>query len=193
MKRKSLLLLLSVAAVILVTLSFTHTPLSPDEKAGPVHWYTFGEAVELQKKNPKMIMVDVYTSWCGPCKMMSTNTFGNEIIAKYLNEHFYPVKFDAESWDSVSFNGFVFKNNNPPGTQRPVHEFAISILDGKLSYPSIVFVDADIKRVQTIVGFHRADQFEPIIKFLGSGVYKTTGYEEFQKSFVGELNKKYKP
>ncbi len=187
MKLKPVILLLSVAAVAVI-LSFTSvTKLVPDEKGGAIHWYTFGEAVELQNKNPKIIMVDVYTSWCGPCKMMSAYTFGNEIIAKYLNEHFYPVKFDAETWDSVTFNGFVFKNNNPPGTQRPVHDFAISILDGKLSYPSVVFVDSDIKRVQTIVGLHRANEFEPIIKFLGSGDYKSKNFEEFKKTFVGEV------
>lgn len=186
MKSKHFILTLTIAIVSISTFSFINYP-SPDEKGGLVHWYTFGEAVELQKKNPKMIMVDVYTSWCGPCKMMSAYTFGNEIIAKYLNEHFYPVKFDAETRDSVTFNGFVFKNSNPPGTQRPVHDFAISILDGKLSYPSVVFVDSDIKRVQTIVGLHRANEFEPIIKFLGSGDYKTKNFEEFKKTFVGEV------
>lgn len=184
MKRKISLILIGIAVTAISSWSFINPP---DEKAGPIHWYTFGEAVELQKKNPKMIMVDVYTTWCGPCKMMSAHTFGNEIIAKYLNENFYPVKFDAETWDSVKFNGFTFKNNNPPGTQRPVHEFAVSILDGKLSYPSVVFVDPDIKRVQTIVGFHNAGQFEPIIKYLGSNIYKKQTYEEFQKTFVGEV------
>lgn len=188
MTRKALIVWSCLTIIIVATTSsFINFTLPTDEKAGLVHWYTFGEAVALQKKNPKIIMVDVYTSWCGPCKMMSANTFGNEVIAKYLNEHFYPVKFNAESRDSVAFNGVVFKNNNPPETQRPVHDFAVSILDGKLSYPSIVFVDADIKRVHTLVGYHNASQFEPIVKFLGSDIYKTVKYEDFQKSFVGEV------
>lgn len=157
------------------------------ELTGPVKWYTFGEAVEMQKKNPKPIMVDVYTSWCGPCKMMSANTFGNAIIANYLNEHFYPVKFNAETRDSVAFNGIVFKNNNPPETKRPVHDFAISILDGKLSYPSVVFLDEDIKRIHTLVGYYQANQFEPMLNFFANGTYKKTKYEDFQKNFVGEV------
>ena len=33
-----------------------------------INWMTFEEAIALQKKNPKKIMVDVYTVWCGPCK-----------------------------------------------------------------------------------------------------------------------------
>ena len=185
---KKLFLALGIAALIVVAESFINkTPSAAEELKGPVHWYSFSEAVALQKKKPKMIMVDVYTSWCGPCKMMSANTFGNEKIAKYLNENFYPVKFNAETYDSVAFNGAVFKNRNPEGTPRPVHDFAASILDGKMVYPSIVFLNEDIKRVQVVTGYYKADQFEPMMKFFGSGKYKDTKYEDFQKGFVAEI------
>jgi thioredoxin-related protein len=185
---KKILLALSVATLVVLAESFINTIQAPaDELKGPVHWYTFSEAVALQKKKPKMILVDVYTSWCGPCKLMSANTFGNEVIAKYLNENFYPVKFNAETRDSVAFNGAVFKNRNPKGTPRPVHDFAASILDGKLVYPSVVFLNENIQRVQIVTGYYKADQFEPMMKFFGSGKYKDTKYEDFQKSFVPEI------
>jgi thioredoxin-related protein len=179
---------LFIATIIVVAQSFITTIQAPaEELKGPVKWYTFAEAVELQKKNPKPIMVDVYTSWCGPCKMMSANTFGNPIIAKYLNEHFYPVKFNAETRDTVKFSGAVFANKNPEGTSRPVHDFAISILDGKLMYPSIVFLNEEIKRIQIVTGYYPPAQFEPLMNFFGSGKYKDTKYEEYQKTFVAEI------
>jgi thioredoxin-related protein len=185
---KKVLIALGIAAMIAIAESFVPSFQAPaDELKGPVHWLTFSQAVELQKKNPKPIIVDIYTSWCGPCRMMSANTFGNPVIAKYINENFYPVKFNAETRDTVKFNGYVFANKNPEGTQRPVHDFAISILDGKLSYPSIVFLNEDIKKIQTIVGYYKADQFEPIVKFFGSNKYKDTKWEDFQKSFVPEI------
>jgi thioredoxin-related protein len=185
---KKILIAFCAVIIVVIAQSFINKVQAPaDELKGPVHWYTFSEAVELQKKKPKMIMVDVYTSWCGPCKMMSANTFGNEIIAKYLNENFYPVKFNAETRDTVKFNGYSFANKNPEGTQRPVHDFAVSILDGKLMYPSIVFLNEEIKRVQTLSGYYKADQFEPMLKFFGSGKYKDTKYEDYQKTFVAEV------
>ncbi len=185
---KKILFALAIATIVVIAQSFiTKLTASSDETAGPVKWYTFEEAVTLQKKNPKPIMVDIYTSWCGPCKMMTANTFGNEIIAKYLNEHYYPVKFNAETRDSVKFNGFVFANKNPEGTQRPVHDFAISILEGKLSYPSIVFLNEEIKKIHTVVGYYKADQFEPVMKYFGSGKYKDITWEEYQKTFVTEI------
>ena len=39
--------------------------------AQQINWVTLDEAMELQKKKPKKIMMDVYTNWCGPCKMLS--------------------------------------------------------------------------------------------------------------------------
>ena len=186
---KKILFALGLATIVVIAQSFIDNNISSDkdDTKGLVKWYTFEEAVNLQKKSPKPIMVDVYTSWCGPCKMMSKNTFGNPIIAKYLNDNYYPVKFDAETRDSVKFNGFVFANKNPEGTQRPVHDFAVSILEGKLSYPSVVFLNEDIKKIQTVVGYHQAEQFEPILKYFGSGKYKDTPWEEYQKTFVAEI------
>jgi thioredoxin-related protein len=184
---KKIFLALGIATIVVVAQSFLSAMQTPSEEKEAVHWYTFSEAVELQKKDPRPIMVDVYTSWCGPCKMMSKNTFGNPNIADYLNKNYYPVKFNAETFDSVSFNGYTFKNKNAPGTHRPVHDFAISILDGKLSYPSIVFLNEQVQRIQVITGYYQPAQFEPVMKFFGSGKYKNVNYEEFQKTFVPEI------
>ena len=40
--------------------------------------------------------MDIYTDWCGPCKLMDKNTFQNPDVAQYLNNNFYAVKFNAE-------------------------------------------------------------------------------------------------
>lgn len=187
MLKKVLILFVILTSIFAVQGFITIPPTSVDEHDGPVHWYSFGEAVELQKKNPKPIMVDVYTKWCGPCKMMSAYTFGHPVIANYLNAHFYPVKFDAETRDSVIFNGNLFVNHSPAGVARPVHDFAISILDNKLMYPSIVFLNENLSRIHTMTGYYKADQFEPALKYFGSGKYKDTKFEDFQKTFVAEV------
>jgi thioredoxin-related protein len=177
-------------------------------KGDLVKWMSFTEAAKKAKKAKKPIIVDVYTTWCGPCKMMSANTFNNPKIAEYINKNYYPVKFDAETRDTVYLESFVndttfdktgkqivkqkpytfkFYNQYPETQKRPPHQFAISLLDGELSYPSIVFLNGDVQRLNIIKGYHDIKQFEPIMKFFGGNVYLKQSWEEFNKSFVSEF------
>jgi thioredoxin-related protein len=194
------------AVSLVMALLFSFSGFSQEEA---IHWMSFEKAVELTRTKPKHIIIDIYTSWCGPCKMMSKNTFENPVIAKFINEHYYAVKFDAENFDTVKFvmlapdttkdkNGKVLKvgvkkqkveyiNPAPKGTPRAPHQFANAILDGNLSYPSIVFLNDKVERIDVIKGYYPADKFEPIIKYIGSRVYLKTKYDEYLKTFKGEL------
>ncbi|MGB2233736.1 MAG: thioredoxin family protein, partial [Flavobacteriaceae bacterium] len=75
-----------------------------------VNWMTMDEALAAQKSNPKKIIVDVYTSWCGPCKLLDKNTFGNAEVSAFINQNYYPVKFNAEGKEEVNYNGNRFEN-----------------------------------------------------------------------------------
>ena len=151
-----------------------------------VNWISFDEAYKKCKLNPRPILIDVYTTWCGPCKMMSAQTFNHPAIAKYINDNFYAVKFDAESKDSVKFDKHVFvssDNNNPKAT----HQFAASILDNQLAYPSIVFLNNQIQRIDILKGFMAPNQFEPIVHYYGSGDYQVTKWDDYKKTFVNTI------
>ncbi len=152
----------------------------------PVNWVSFDEAYKLCKKNPRPILIDVYTTWCGPCKIMSSQTFANPQIAKYINDNFYAVKFDAESKDSVKFDKYVFVSSDIANPKAP-HQFAASILDNQLAYPSIVFLSNKVQRLDIIKGFMPAKNFEPILTYYGSGDYQKTKWEDYQKSFLSAI------
>lgn len=148
-----------------------------------VNWITFGEAYKQCKLRPRPILIDVYTTWCGPCKMMSAQTFNHPQIAKYINENFYAVKFDAESKDSVKFDKYVFVSSDPSNPKAP-HQFAASILDNQLAYPSIVFLNNQIQRIDILKGFMPPAQFDAIVHYYGSGDYQTTKWTDYQKKYV---------
>ena len=84
-----------VVLFILACVGFYSKGLAQESK---VKWYTFEEAVELNKAEQRKIFIDVYTDWCGWCKKMDATTFNSPEIAKILNEEYYAVKFDAETW-----------------------------------------------------------------------------------------------
>lgn len=152
----------------------------PTFSFGQVKWLTFEDAVEQSKTDPKPIFIDVYTDWCGWCKKMDAATFNDPKVAKVLQNEFYPVKFNAEQQESILFNDYTFKFIS--NGRRGYNELAVALLDGKLSYPSVVFLNEKMERITILPGYKGPDDFYPIVKFIGSGLYKTQTFEEFRNS-----------
>jgi thioredoxin-related protein len=148
-----------------------------------VNWFTFEEAVKMAEISPRMIIIDVYTDWCGFCKKMDAETFNNPVVARYLNENFYPVKFNSEMQDTINFQGHQFINE---GTgRRSAHQLSIALLQGQMSYPSIVYLNEKFELLTSVPGFMTPDKIEPILRFFAEDHYKTTSWEEFQNGFIG--------
>ena len=183
MKKYFLPSLLSTA--FLLSLCFI-LPGNEKKKEEKIKWRSFSEAVELNKKKPKKIFIDVYTDWCGWCKKMDGEAFQNEAIAKYINEKYYAVKLNAEMKDTVIFNNFTFVNPNP-ANPRSVHQLAASLLNNKMTYPTGVYMDENFGILQALPGYLDPKTFEMVLKFFGDEANKTTSWEDFQKSFNGEV------
>lgn len=147
-----------------------------------VKWYTFEEAINLNKKAPRKIIIDVYTDWCSWCKVMDKESFHNPKIAKILNEKYYPVKFNAESTAPVTFQGHTFINEGQGN--RPPHQLAIALLQGKLSYPSIVFINEKNQLITAVAGFQKPESLEPLLMFIYGSMYeKGIDYQEYVNNY----------
>lgn len=171
---------------LLILSSFIVLSLGIDaQETAAIKWYTMEEALELNAKNPKKIFIDIYTDWCGWCKVMDKNTFNNPYIAKYLSDNFYPVKFNAEGTSEFSIKGQVFKNRKQG--ERSPHDFAIAILKGKLSYPSIAFLDSTNAPITYISGYLKPEQLEPVLVYVNEERYKKEQWDVFMAKFVSNL------
>ncbi|MDR1226720.1 MAG: DUF255 domain-containing protein [Prevotellaceae bacterium] len=156
-----------------------------------MRWYNFEEAIELCKKQPKRIFIDVYTDWCGWCKVMDKNTFGHPDIAAYMNKDYYSVKLNAEMYDTVTFEDHKFVNEG--GGRRSTHQLAASLLNGKMSYPSVVFMeykDGKFQLLHVLPGYQTPEQFAPYMVYLGEGRYEKQSWEDFNKTFKWKNSQK---
>ena len=141
----------------------------------------FEEALKKSETKPRKIFIDVYTTWCSWCKKMEETTFSEDKIAKYINEHFYAVKFDAEYKEKIIFDGqtYSFQKAYPKG----YHELAYELLGGKLKLPSIIIIDEDLKVLQSIDGFMKCNELDMIAQYYASNSYKTINWRAFMKSY----------
>jgi thioredoxin-related protein len=160
---------------------------NPSENAveQEVEWISFEEAIIRMDDEPRKILIDIYTDWCGWCKKMDRDTYAKSAIVSYINKNYYAVKFNAEQREDVIFSGHTFKF--VPSGKRGYHELAAALTRNQLSYPTTVFMDENKKIIQSIPGYQDAKSMDMIIHFLGEDVFKSTPWEDFQQSYKSSL------
>jgi thioredoxin-related protein len=167
MRKFALLLLLSLAAIT-----------NAQEK---IQWMSIEEAyaLTLTESTPKKIFIDVYTDWCGWCKRMDKATFQNPEVAAYMNEHYYNVKFDAEQKESIEMLGNTFEF--VPQGSRGYHELAAALLNGKMSYPTVVFMNAKFEMLSPVPGYQEPTAFMNVAKYFGDNIYLETSWQDYSQ------------
>lgn len=175
---------------VFAVLTFMHVKAQQPEVAAaatPVKWMSFEEAVEKSKTEKRKIFIDVYTDWCGWCKVMDKNTFTDPQIAKLLNEKYYPVKFDAEQTGDVVFRGTTFKF--VPFGNKGAHQLAMALLNNQMSYPNFVFLDEEFRIVPifdnstSVPGYRKPEEFHVFLSFVAGDFFKKTNVQEYQKEY----------
>lgn len=99
---------------------------------------TYNDAIAAAKAEGKLVFMDFYTDWCGPCKMMARDVFPQEQLGKYMNEHFVNIKINAEKGEGVEL----------------AKTYKIT------AYPTFVVIDTDKKVLTRMEGAREAQAFE---------------------------------
>jgi len=122
--------------------------------AQELKWYTWEEGYTKATTEKKVLLVDVYTDWCGWCKVMDEKTYADAGIMKQIEKDYVPVKLNPE------LDG-TYKYNSTSYTGREL----ISVLSAnKFSgYPTVFFVNPATKGVVMEVGYKDATSFKIIL------------------------------
>jgi thioredoxin 1 len=99
------------------------------------------------KAENKLVFLDAYTSWCGPCKMLQKNVFTQQTVGDFFNKEFINVKVDMEKGEGPDL-----------ALQYP--------LDG---YPTLFFIDGDGKVVKKVLGYISPEELLAIGKGVKGG------------------------
>lgn len=131
---------------------------------GGMKWLTMEEASQIKNNDGKKFLVDVYTDWCGWCKVMDRNTFTDPTLKEYLQANYHLVKFNAEQKDPINFKGQTYEWM--PAGRKGVNKLALEILGGRLSYPTLVYFDQNLQKITASPGYKKPDQLMNELKTL---------------------------
>lgn len=98
---------------------------------------TLAEVLQKAKESNKLIFIDAYTEWCGPCKRMSAATFTDPEVGKYFNEHFINYKLDMEKGEGIEF-ARTYRVNQ---------------------YPTFLFLKPDASLHNRLIGYMQPQEF----------------------------------
>ena len=182
--------------VILVYILLIVPVLTYSQNDKAIGWYDIEEAVKLNVQAPKKIFVYVYTDNCGWCTRMTSTTFKNPVIIKYLNGEYYPVRLDANIRKDIILGDRTFKfvAANPSERIPAYHELVVTILNGRLAYPAYAFLDEKLTYIGVELGYKSPEMMEKWLYFIANDIYKKNpSFDEFALEFKGELEQGINP
>jgi len=132
--------------ILFVTLCLLLSSLSamaqPKES---IQWISFEQLADSLRTNPKRVLLFFHTEWCAYCRKMQNDVFTDSKVVKRIKNDYYAVRFDAESVDTVNFDGQLLTNEVTKKRTGRYHALAriLAARDGKFVFPTTLFLEPD--------------------------------------------------
>lgn len=136
------------------TASYGVEPMEVTESG--LAWYSIDDLDKMKNISDKKVMIDMYTSWCGWCKVMDKKTFTDPEVVKYMNDNIVAVKFNAERRDPVAFQGESYEWI--PTGRKGVNKLAMKMMSGRLGYPTMVYLDGSLNQIKSSPGYKKPNE-----------------------------------
>lgn len=112
-----------------------------------IQWINFEQLEDSLAIKPKKVFIDFYTDWCSYCKKMDKKVFTKAEVIEKINKEYYAVKMDAETRDSIRFDGQVFINRQSSRGKAGIHDLALLLANrnGQFAPPTMLVLNPDFE------------------------------------------------
>ena len=133
-----------------------------------IDWLNFEQLEVKLKEEPKPILIYFYADWCAYCKKMDRHAFKDQKVIELLAKDFYAVKMNAETKDTLVFDGARFINDEVETHRSPTHQLAkllASRNDQAFSLPALILLNKDFKVIDRKFSYLTSDRMLELLKY----------------------------
>ncbi len=120
-----------------------------------VKWYSYNEGIAAGEKEGKKVFVNFYADWCTFCAKMEKETFKEQSVVEYLNEHFISIKVNTEKENDIARKHFV------------------------RGLPMTWFLEPNGEKISSLPGYIQKDMFKQILQFIHTDSYNKMTFKEY--------------
>lgn len=150
-----------------------------------IAWVNWESAVQRQASNGKTILLYIYTDWCALCKRTGTECWTEPNLAEYVNANFIPVRLNAESKAPIDYRGKTYEYTREGDIG--YHGFVAQLMEGRLSFPGLIFLGANQELIQSFTGYQSPAQMERLLTYYGEGHFRHTPWSTYERNYQLQL------
>ena len=133
-----------------------------------INWLNFEQLEVKLKEEPKPILIYFYADWCAYCKKMDRHAFKDQKVIQLLAKDFYAVKMNAETKDTIVFEGSTFINDEVETHRNPTHQLAkllASRNDQAFSLPALILLNKDFEVIDRKFSYLTSIKMLELLKY----------------------------
>lgn len=132
-----------------------------------VAWMNFEQLEDSLQRERKPVFIYFYSDWCVYCKKMERHAFRDPEVVQILNSNYYSVQMNANSRDSVLFDGTLFINEQAETQRNPFHQLPLLLANREssaITLPALLLLDRDFRIRKRAFRYLTSEQLRTFLK-----------------------------
>ncbi len=163
-------------------------PVATDH-SNTIHWINFDQLSSKMRQEARPVFISIYSEGCGWCAAMDKMAFKHPAIIKYLNQHYYAIKWDGSTKYDVMLNGqsYQYTSQRLFAAHNLTKYLVTNNSGGYVQYPAVAFLDEQLNRIDAFTGYKDAQKLDYLLRFIHEKHYLSKPLTKYKLEYKSPI------